>query len=1553
MQLKFKLISGLLMGLVGSAFGSGITIIDVSGTDITSDTTWDSDTNNDGNVDTIYYMDEAVTVKDSSYTSFSAWDTAGRPKVTLTIEPGTVIAGSGSGAGTTGAEVGALLISRAGKIDAQGTVDKPIVFTSASQAEFLYGCDIDGDSFTNTFKPDPVLDGGEWGGVILLGSAQVNNVSGSANTGEKSIEGFPAGSSLDIVYGGGLSPENDDNTGIMRYVRIEFGGFKFDEDDEINGLTMGGVGAGTTLEYIEVVGNTDDGFEWFGGTVNTKYLVSFANQDESFDIDEGHQGSHQFLFALMSTLSDNGTEADGGNGDDKTLAPLTSAKIYNATYVGGGAAGKLGTSAFRLKENHAGEYHNSIFTEFPEWLMRVDDADTIAQVGVNLKFENNIWGTFGLNSGGAGVDTEAESTAQEDAENALLAGSGNTSVGTDPQFSTFVRTSGEVSSIDPRPSISGPAYGNDVTPCGPCAVSYRGAFGSTNWAAGWTYLAENGYFADTFVAPAITVVDVSGLDITADTTWDSDTNDDGVIDQIYFMDEAVTVKDSSYTSFSAWDTAGRPKVTLTIEPGTVIAGSGSGAGTTGAEVGALLVSRAGRVNAAGTAAKPIIFTSASQAEFLYGLDIDGDSFTNTFKPDPVLDGGEWGGVILLGSSVVNNVSGSANTGEKSIEGFPAGSSLDIVYGGGLTPVGDDDSGVLRYVRIEFGGFKFDEDDEINGLTMGGVGSGTEIEYVEVVGNTDDGFEWFGGTVNTKHLVSFFNQDESFDLDEGHQGTHQFLFAVLSSKSDNATEADGGNGDDKTLKPFTLSKFYNATYIGAGEGGKLGTSAFRLKENHGGQYHNSIFTEFPEWLMRVDDADTIAQQTSGTLAFQNNIWGSFGLNPGGAGVDTEAESTPQEDAENALLAGSGNTAVGTTAPFALFARASGEASKIDPRPVLGSSAWGGTLSQGGLCAANYRGAFGTENWAKSWTYMSENGYLVSSFDVPKALTIIDVSGTDITANTTWDSDTDDDGVVDTIYFMDEAVTVKDPSYTSFAAWDSAERPKVTLTIEPGTVIAGSGSGAGTTGAEVGALLITRAGRIDAQGTANNPIVFTSASQAEFLYGCDIDGDSFVNTFKPDPVLDGGEWGGVILLGTAQVNNVSGSANTGEKSIEGFPAGSTLDIVYGGGLSPENGDDSGVMRFVRIEFGGFKFDEDDEINGLTMGGVGSTTDLSYIEVVGNTDDGFEWFGGTVNTKYLVSFANQDESFDIDEGHDAKHQFLFALMSTLSDNGTEADGGNGDDKTLAPLTTGMLYNATYVGGGEAGKLGTSAFRVKENHAGQYHNSIFTEFPEWLMRVDDADTIAQQEAGILCFSHNIWGSFGLNAGGSQTDTEAESTAQEDAEDALLAGLGNTATGTDPQLSVFVRTADEVSTIDPRPSLDGPAWGSNLLDGAPMEVDFRGAFGTENWAQTWTYLSNNGYFEPCFIEDQDIPTASIVVKAGEGIEITSTVVLGNGDVEITVVGDAAGISVLQSNDLDADPFTALDPASYSISGSVITVFAAAADTDPNLDGKDFYQLVK
>ena len=224
-------------------------------------------------------------------------------------------------------------------------------------------------------------------------------------------------------------------------------------------------------------------------------------------------------------------------------------------------------------------------------------------------------------------------------------------------------------------------------------------------------------------------------------------------------------------------------VTLTIEAGTIIKGA-EGQET---NASALIVAQGGKLMAQGTASEPIIFTTV-----LDNIKVGETVGTNLSKED----NGKWGGIIILGKAPI-----SAETGDvtATIEGLPANASY-AVYGGSET---NDNSGTLTYISIRHGGITIGADNEINGLTLGGVGSGTTIENIEVVSNQDDGIEFFGGTVNVTNAIVAFQGDDGIDIDQNYAGTVDNFVVIHGIDTDEALEIDGPEGTTHTTGKFTL------------------------------------------------------------------------------------------------------------------------------------------------------------------------------------------------------------------------------------------------------------------------------------------------------------------------------------------------------------------------------------------------------------------------------------------------------------------------------------------------------------------------------------------------------------------------------------------------------------------------------------------------------------------------------------------------------------------------------------------------------------------------------
>ncbi len=367
---------------------------------------------------------------------------------TLTIEAGTIV----KGAAGAGENASVLVVARGGKLIAEGTASEPIIFTSevddiARSESGELSCP--GGNIEPDFR-------GLWGGLILLGRATLN-----ASEPELAIEGIPT-SERRGLYGG---DRDDDNSGILKYVSIRHGGASIGADNEINGLTLGAVGSGTTVEYIELTANKDDGIEFFGGAVNTKYIVVSNCGDDAFDADEGYHGYNQYWAVFQDDAADNGGEHDGGPPDCLLCEPYTAFRVYNATFVGNGY-----NRAIRMRENCAAGYKNSIFLNYGKGL-EIKDAETLAQYNSGLlKFENNVlWNVA--------IPWEAEAAAVE----AQLLAAGNTT-NTDPQMSSaFVPTANPGTTSAPEnPFLE--------------AASFKGAFdpsADSRWIDGWTLTSLN------------------------------------------------------------------------------------------------------------------------------------------------------------------------------------------------------------------------------------------------------------------------------------------------------------------------------------------------------------------------------------------------------------------------------------------------------------------------------------------------------------------------------------------------------------------------------------------------------------------------------------------------------------------------------------------------------------------------------------------------------------------------------------------------------------------------------------------------------------------------------------------------------------------------------------------------------------------------------------------------------------------------------------------------------------------------------------------------------
>ena len=403
---------------------------------------------------------------------------------TITIQAGTRIEGDAGAPGNPG---GGLVITRGSKIIADGTETCPIVFTS--------------------YRWDSAPVSGDWAGIILLGKAPVNK-------NNPLIEGIPGTPPADAHYGGDVC---DDNSGILRYVRIEYAGYELSTDNEINGLTFGGVGCGTVVEHVEVYKSNDDAFEFFGGTVNCKWLVAVDALDDMFDTDLGYVGHIQFALGLSDLeradkSQSNGIESDNDN-PASYATPFTRPEISNMTIIGPDAplayrtnmppsgTGSYGRAA-HFRRYSAMRVANSIFMGF-KWGVSLDGSVT----------RNRLLG---------GGDTSCFSNNIVHALDTVFKGEGGVASGWTPPTGIYkgFRTANANDSVlllDPYdrltqdfalPRSTSPAlhsntgwsfyscFAGGCCSFGFTTTNYVGAFGSTNWAQDINYGGWVRYYAD-------------------------------------------------------------------------------------------------------------------------------------------------------------------------------------------------------------------------------------------------------------------------------------------------------------------------------------------------------------------------------------------------------------------------------------------------------------------------------------------------------------------------------------------------------------------------------------------------------------------------------------------------------------------------------------------------------------------------------------------------------------------------------------------------------------------------------------------------------------------------------------------------------------------------------------------------------------------------------------------------------------------------------------------------------------------------------------------------
>ena len=346
-----------------------------------------------------------------------------------------------------------------------------------------------------------------WGGVVVLGNA-------TNNRGVRTIEGIPPSIRTSYGCGDAAFPTCDDNddSGSLRYVSIRHAGFTLEAAAEINGLTLGGVGRGTVLDYIEVFANSDDSFEFFGGTVNASHLVGVFGGDDDLDWDTGYTGRIQFVFSIKDEAGDVGRCIEGDGSASPFTAPGQSSPVVsNLTCIGSGVGSApsgddSGGPSILLRENTGGFLYNSVFTAVQNARGAIDlEVRDPLTVSTRQNFDdgevdirNNVFFDYSTGNNAAGIvnGTDAALEAAIAARNQIVT----------PGLLSISRQQNQ--QLDPRPAGgAAPATGADFTytPIQGSIftpVAYRGAFApnATPWASGWTALSQMQYFPATFVA---------------------------------------------------------------------------------------------------------------------------------------------------------------------------------------------------------------------------------------------------------------------------------------------------------------------------------------------------------------------------------------------------------------------------------------------------------------------------------------------------------------------------------------------------------------------------------------------------------------------------------------------------------------------------------------------------------------------------------------------------------------------------------------------------------------------------------------------------------------------------------------------------------------------------------------------------------------------------------------------------------------------------------------------------------------------------------------------
>jgi len=834
-------------------------------------------------------------------------DGTGGVAAQLTIEPGVTIMSDSAD--------DMLIVNRGSRIVANGSATQPIIFTSRA--------DLAGQN-------DAATATRQWGGVIVLGRAPIRGCNSAVAQGsaqcENAIEGVTAATGRQALYGGATPT---DNSGSLRFVQIRYPGAfltSASAGDDLNGLSLGGVGSGTVIENVQVHNSGDDGIEVFGGTVNMKRVIITGAVDDSLDYDEGWAGAVQYLVIRQSASTqtaapDRMVEASNRRVSSTGDTLFTNPTISNFTMVG--LPVNSSNANIRAIEMNAtggapgssGRYLNGVVVGSTTCL--TTDA---ANASPAPRFDSTLFDCAGANAAAATTIINAGANNTTNVANTLQ--------GVLPGPTEIARTALNPATVNPFFD----------------AANYIGAFSQTetiaaNWATGWSFqlfgasgcpsgTTENGTLGGQRRCVLAGTIGASGVPASVRL----------VAGNVYELSGRVDVGVDRGA-----DGLGGVAAQLTVDAGVTVFGKNAS--------DVLIVNRGSQIFINGRSNAPVVFTSIADV-------------TSPGRANEDVATREWAGLIVLGRAPIRGCNAAVAQGaaqcENAVEGITVATGRQALYGGATAA---DNSGSIRFLQIRYPGAfltSASAGDDLNGLTLGGVGSGTVIENIQVHNSGDDGIEVFGGTARLRRVVITGAVDDSLDYDEGWQGKVQFALIVQTSSTQTAApdrliEASNRRVSSTGETLQTNPQIANFTFVGLPtNSSSAAIRGIELNATGGspgssGQFINGVVIGSTTCLF-ADAANTSPAPTFNSVLFDC---------PGALA-----------SAATALVNAGANNSTGTTNSLT--------PAKVGGRPFINGATETGrtavnptTFNSGGdtfFTAANYIGAVAnaSDTWWQGWT-----------------------------------------------------------------------------------------------------------------------------------------------------------------------------------------------------------------------------------------------------------------------------------------------------------------------------------------------------------------------------------------------------------------------------------------------------------------------------------------------------------------------------------------------------------------------------------------------------------